>query len=59
MNLTVKTVCVFEGNLQRGLPNHLALITLFDRVIATNSTSMLIRKPASGVLHARHSRTEG
>lgn len=30
MNLTVKTVCVFEGNLERGLPNHLALITLFD-----------------------------
>jgi alanine dehydrogenase len=30
MNLTVKTVCVFEGNLRRGLPNHLALITLFD-----------------------------
>jgi ornithine cyclodeaminase/thiomorpholine-carboxylate dehydrogenase len=30
MNLTVKTVCVFEGNLKRGLPNHLALITLFD-----------------------------
>jgi len=29
MNLTVKTVCVFEGNLERGLPNHLALITLF------------------------------
>jgi alanine dehydrogenase len=30
MNLTVKTVCVFEGNLRRGLPNHLALINLFD-----------------------------
>jgi alanine dehydrogenase len=30
MNLTVKTVCVFEGNLKRGLPNHLAVITLFD-----------------------------
>src|SRR5260221_3833965 len=30
MNLTVKMVCVFESNLGRGLPNHLALINLFD-----------------------------
>jgi len=30
MNLTVKMVSVFEGNLARGLPNHLALINLFD-----------------------------
>ncbi len=26
----VKMVSVFEGNLERGLPNHLALITLYD-----------------------------
>jgi ornithine cyclodeaminase/thiomorpholine-carboxylate dehydrogenase len=30
MNVTVKTVNVFDGNLALGLPNHLALITLFD-----------------------------
>ncbi|MGE0213731.1 MAG: ornithine cyclodeaminase family protein [Parvibaculaceae bacterium] len=28
--ITVKMVAVFEHNLERGLPNHLALITLFD-----------------------------
>jgi ornithine cyclodeaminase/thiomorpholine-carboxylate dehydrogenase len=30
MLMAVKMVAVFEGNLARGLPNHLALITLFD-----------------------------
>ena len=30
MQLTVKIVNVFDGNLQIGLPNHLALISLFD-----------------------------
>ena len=30
MQVTVKVVSVFEGNLKLGLPNHLALITLFD-----------------------------
>jgi alanine dehydrogenase len=30
MQMTVKIVNVFGGNLQRGLPNHLALIVLFD-----------------------------
>jgi alanine dehydrogenase len=30
MHLTVKIVNVFDGNLQIGLPNHLALIALFD-----------------------------
>jgi alanine dehydrogenase len=30
MFMTVKMVSVFEGNLERALPNHLALITLFD-----------------------------
>ena len=29
-NITVKIVNVFEGNLASGLPNHIALITLFD-----------------------------
>lgn len=28
--IMVKTVCVFEGNLGRGLPNHLATINLYD-----------------------------
>lgn len=28
--MMVKMVCVFEGNLQVGLPNHLAMITLYD-----------------------------
>jgi ornithine cyclodeaminase/alanine dehydrogenase-like protein (mu-crystallin family) len=30
MQLTVKIVNVFDGNLQINLPNHLALINLFD-----------------------------
>lgn len=28
--MMVKMVCVFEGNLAQGLPNHLAMINLFD-----------------------------
>jgi ornithine cyclodeaminase/alanine dehydrogenase-like protein (mu-crystallin family) len=30
MQICVKIVNVFDGNLQRGLPNHLAIINLFD-----------------------------
>jgi len=30
VQITVKIVNVFEGNLERGLPNHLAFINLFD-----------------------------
>jgi ornithine cyclodeaminase/alanine dehydrogenase-like protein (mu-crystallin family) len=30
MQVSVKTVCVFEGNLSLNLPNHLAVINLFD-----------------------------
>ena len=30
MQICVKVVNVFDGNLARGLPNHLAIITLFD-----------------------------
>ena len=30
MQASVKMVCVFEGNLSIGLPNHLAVINLFD-----------------------------
>jgi len=30
MQICVKVVNVFDGNLQRGLPNHLAIVNLFD-----------------------------
>src|SRR5262249_10160194 len=30
LQICVKVVNVFEGNLQRGLPNHLAIVNLFD-----------------------------
>jgi alanine dehydrogenase len=30
MQISVKVVNVFDGNLERGLPNHLAIINLFD-----------------------------
>ncbi len=30
MQVSLKTVCVFEGNLSLNLPNHLAVINLFD-----------------------------
>lgn len=55
----VKMVSVFEGNLQRELPNHLAIINLFDAATgmpicvmdATHITG--IRTAASAVLSAR------
>ena len=59
MQLTVKIVNVFDGNLSFGLPNHLALINLFDP--ETGATSCImdgtyitgIRTAASAVLSAR------
>lgn len=65
MQLTVKIVNVFDGNLEAGLPNHLALINLFDPNTGVASCVMdgtyitAIRTAASGVLSARMlSRTE-
>jgi alanine dehydrogenase len=59
MQLTVKIVNVFDGNLNFDLPNHLALINLFDP--NTDATSCVmdgtyitgIRTAASAVLSAR------
>lgn len=59
MQLTVKIVNVFDGNLEVDLPNHLALINLFDP--NTGATSCImdgtyitgIRTAASAVLSAR------
>jgi alanine dehydrogenase len=57
--ICVKVVNVFDGNLELGLPNHLAMITLFDQ--ETGSTLCVmdgthitgIRTSASAVLSAR------
>ncbi len=57
--VAVKTVAVFEGNLDRGLPNHLALIALFDPetgmpVCVMDGTCITaIRTAASAVLSVR------
>lgn len=59
MQLTVKIVNVFDGNLEGGLPNHLALINLFDPNTGAASCVMdgtyitAIRTAASAVLSAR------
>jgi ornithine cyclodeaminase/alanine dehydrogenase-like protein (mu-crystallin family) len=59
MQLTVKIVNVFDGNLDVGLPNHLALINLFDPNTGVTSCIMDgtyltgIRTAASAVLSAR------
>lgn len=59
MNISVKTVNVFEGNLDRGLPNHLALITLFDAatglpVCVMDGTYITgLRTAASAILSVR------
>src|SRR5215472_1766701 len=59
MQLTVKIVNVFDGNLEIGLPNHLALINLFDPNTGAASCVMDgtyitgIRTAASAVLSAR------
>jgi ornithine cyclodeaminase/alanine dehydrogenase-like protein (mu-crystallin family) len=59
MQLTVKIVNVFDGNLEIGLPNHLAMINLFDPNTGAASCVMDgtyitgIRTAASAVLSAR------
>ena len=59
MQLTVKIVNVFDGNLRRDLPNHLAVINLFDPDTGATSCVMDgtyitgIRTAASAVLSAR------
>jgi ornithine cyclodeaminase/alanine dehydrogenase-like protein (mu-crystallin family) len=59
MQLTVKIVNVFDGNLASDLPNHLALINLFDPNTGVTSCVMDgtyitgIRTAASAVLSAR------
>src|SRR6185295_4778847 len=59
LQLTVKIVNVFDGNLDIDLPNHLALINLFDPDTGATSCVMDgtyitgIRTAASAVLSAR------
>ncbi len=59
MQITVKIVNVFDGNLEIDLPNHLALINLFDPQTGATSCVMDgtyitgIRTAASAVLSAR------
>jgi ornithine cyclodeaminase/alanine dehydrogenase-like protein (mu-crystallin family) len=59
MQLTVKIVNVFDGNLKSGLPNHLALINLFDPETGAASCVMDgtyitgMRTAASAVLSTR------
>jgi alanine dehydrogenase len=59
MQITVKIVNVFDGNLDVGLPNHLALINLFDPDTGVTSCVMDgtyitgIRTAAAAVLSAR------
>ena len=59
MQLTVKIVNVFDGNLEKNLPNHLAVINLFDPDTGAISCVMDgtwitgIRTAAAAVLSAR------
>src|SRR6266705_1397337 len=59
MQITIKIVNVFDGNLKIDLPNHLALINLFDPDTGTTTCVMDgtyitgIRTAASAVLSAR------
>lgn len=59
MPLSVKVVNVFEGNLDRDLPNHLALVTLFDaatgmpRCVMDGTYITGLRTAASAVLSVR------
>jgi len=59
MQLTVKVVNVFEGNLRINLPNHLALITLFDPDTGATSCIMegtyitAVRTAAAAALSVR------
>lgn len=58
-NIAVKVVNVFDGNLDLGLPNHLAMIFLFDeetgatRCVLDGTYITGIRTAASAVLSAR------
>ncbi|WP_340118463.1 ornithine cyclodeaminase family protein [Pelagibius sp. 7325] len=58
--IMVKMVCVFEGNLAIDLPNHLAMINLFDAATGVPLCLMDgtyitgIRTAAAAVLSARH-----
>jgi alanine dehydrogenase len=59
MQVTVKIVSVFDGNLAVDLPNHLALINLFDPITGATSCVMDgtyitgVRTAASAILSAR------
>ena len=59
MQMTVKIVSVFDGNLAVDLPNHLALINLFDPITGATSCVMDgtyitgVRTAASAILSAR------
>jgi len=59
MQVTVKIVNVFDGNLELGLPNHLAMIMLFDPDTGATSCVMdgtyitAIRTAGAAVLSAR------
>jgi ornithine cyclodeaminase/alanine dehydrogenase-like protein (mu-crystallin family) len=59
MQVTVKIVSVFDGNLAVDLPNHLALINLFDPMTGATSCVMDgtyitgVRTAASAILSAR------
>ncbi len=59
MQLTVKIVNVFDGNLEIGLPNHLALISLFDPETGATSCIMdgtyitAVRTAAAAALSVR------
>jgi len=59
MQMTVKIVSVFDGNLAVDLPNHLALINLFDPITGAASCVMDgtyitgVRTAASAILSAR------
>lgn len=59
MPICVKVVNVFDGNLELGLPNHLAMITLFDEMTGMTLAVMDgtyiagLRTAASAVLSAR------
>jgi len=60
MHVSIKTVCVFEGNLSLNLPNHLAVINLFDPetgkpvCIMDGTYITAIRTSASATLSVKH-----
>ena len=57
--MVVKLVCVFEGNLQLNLPNHLAMIVMFDEdsgvplCVMDGTYVTAIRTAAAAVLSVR------